>query len=294
MCPSDSPTSLQNTHSKGQHLGPDTKSAPTSLTATTIASLWLYFPPPSHFLYLSRQIFTTELLWLEAQLVGLLNLVDFQLGVKPSFMPLQLKHIGRTGIHAWFLPTFVGPTATSSIPSYPTAAQEETSVHGFMWADRSNHRQGSERDSKGRMEKSKSSGKKHPCCSCSFIDIVYLKFSVIILNWMLMLSFFSSTSICRVSNYVVKFMLNGFNSLFPLPVLCTIYQKIADFFIYVISFHWQFCFSLLSRNLGFTLAYLPCHFLLIVFPSVRHPYLWVRSLFHFPSEFCYLIHLNIC
>lgn len=123
-----------------------------------------------------------------------------------------------------------------SFPVAP-AAQEETFVHELMWADRSNHTQGSERDSKGRMEKSKSLGKKHPCCSCSFTDIVYFKFSLIILNWMIMLSFFSSTSITPVSNYLVKFMLNNFNSWFPLPDLCTIYPTNADFFILVVSFH---------------------------------------------------------
>lgn len=41
------------------------------------------------------------------------------------------------------------------------------------------------------MEKSKSPGQKHPCCSYSFIGIVYFKFSLIILNLMLMLHFFS-------------------------------------------------------------------------------------------------------
>lgn len=117
MCLRDSPTPLQNMHSEG-HLGHGTKSPSTSLTASTFASLWLYFPLLSHFLYLRKKVFTVEFLWLETQLEGLLNLVDFQLDIKPSFMP-KLKHIGRTVIHAWFLPSFVGPTATPFIPSGP-------------------------------------------------------------------------------------------------------------------------------------------------------------------------------
>lgn len=118
MCPRDSPTPLQNTHTKG-HLGPDTKSSSTSLIATTFAFLCLFFPSQSHFLYLSRKIFTDEFLWLKTQLSRTPIFSWFSIRHQTIIHALKLKHIGKTGIHAWFLPCFVGPTATSVIPSGP-------------------------------------------------------------------------------------------------------------------------------------------------------------------------------